>query len=308
MSGRLIAWLCLGVLTVGAAAQDARDYLKQDWYVTEMVLFQWTGQPADGEALETYAPRRYPLRVMPFSAAVDLATLDDDTRWQLEQPEFEMPVDAQPPEWLVAAEEDARVEAQTRADDTAQQQAVPAAPPPSPEEALIEAFAGFEADLAATSFVWSDKGLRLAAHARQLRRAPGFHVIHHGRWHQAVPDRDHPLPVLLQLGERHRDGLFEFEGTVAITLGRFLHADVRLWERGDDLPLEADALNRPDDASSLVAPGSVEGYLVLDESRRMRSEELHYIDHPRFGVLLRIDPVEIPQSLIQQVGALEEGG
>jgi len=28
----------------------------------------------------------------------------------------------------------------------------------------------------------------------------------------------------------------------------------------------------------------------LNQSRRMKSNETHYIDHPKFGVLLRIQP------------------
>ena len=32
---------------------------------------------------------------------------------------------------------------------------------------------------------------------------------------------------------------------------------------------------------------------ILNESRRMRSGELHYLDHPEFGLLIRISPVDI---------------
>jgi len=34
----------------------------------------------------------------------------------------------------------------------------------------------------------------------------------------------------------------------------------------------------------------------LQQSRRMRSKKLHYIDHPKLGVLIKIMPVEIPQK------------
>jgi hypothetical protein len=33
----------------------------------------------------------------------------------------------------------------------------------------------------------------------------------------------------------------------------------------------------------------------IAESRRMRSRELHYIDHPKLGVLIKITPVEVPK-------------
>ncbi len=49
------------------------------------------------------------------------------------------------------------------------------------------------------------------------------------------------------------------------------------------------------------------GYMQLHESRRMRSGELHYLDHPKLGILVRIDPVQIPDSLSEAYTALEEG-
>jgi hypothetical protein len=49
--------------------------------------------------------------------------------------------------------------------------------------------------------------------------------------------------------------------------------------------------------------------MVLDERRRLRSEELHYLDHPKFGVLVRIDPIEPNETinlLVADLEALEE--
>jgi len=38
----------------------------------------------------------------------------------------------------------------------------------------------------------------------------------------------------------------------------------------------------------------------------MRSDEIHYLDHPKFGIVVRIDPVTIPQSLLEAFENLEE--
>ena len=38
----------------------------------------------------------------------------------------------------------------------------------------------------------------------------------------------------------------------------------------------------------------------LKQSRRMRSKELHYIDHPRFGIILRIDPISFEEVISKQ--------
>jgi hypothetical protein len=63
-----------------------------------------------------------------------------------------------------------------------------------------------------------------------------------------------------------------------------------------------------DGASTLTPTETVQAgaYMVLSESRRMRSEELHYLDHPKLGLVVRIDPVRFPDDLIQSFVALEE--
>lgn len=37
----------------------------------------------------------------------------------------------------------------------------------------------------------------------------------------------------------------------------------------------------------------------LKQSRKLRSKELHYIDHPRFGIILRIDPISYEEVISQ---------
>jgi len=67
-------------------------------------------------------------------------------------------------------------------------------------------------------------------------------------------------------------------GTVTVSLGRFLELAVDL------------LYHRPssDETASL---GAAPARFRLVSERRMRSGELHYIDHPLFGVLIRIAPL-----------------
>ena len=60
------------------------------------------------------------------------------------------------------------------------------------------------------------------------------------------------------------------DGTVRVHLARYLHAEVDLVYHRDD----------------------VEFPFRLATSRRMRSGELHYLDHPVFGVLIKVIPLE----------------
>jgi len=154
-------------------------------------------------------------------------------------------------------------------------------------------------------------------------------VLWHGGWLQAIPPRDTPVPLLIQTGHRWED-VFELEGTVAVTLGRYLHFQTKLLfhqpllgEAPAPQPVapegevaaqgmdQADAEAEPPpgaDAAvidSALNPASPR-FMVLDESRRMRSSELHYLDHPKLGVLVRIEPVEPPEALVEAYLALEE--
>ena len=82
------------------------------------------------------------------------------------------------------------------------------------------------------------------------------------------------------------------DGYIKIVLMRYLHADVDLtYTTG--LPATAPA--------TVTTPGSTAAPIIaltppviyrLNESRKMRSNELHYLDHPVLGVLLLITPYE----------------
>ena len=40
-----------------------------------------------------------------------------------------------------------------------------------------------------------------------------------------------------------------------------------------------------------------QGYMELIETRRMRSSELHYLDHPKIGIIAQIEEVTLPSAL-----------
>lgn len=99
------------------------------------------------------------------------------------------------------------------------------------------------------------------------------------------------------------------EGTVALKLGRYLHLDTDLVYR---LPRTDVAEAEIATASSIsldpaaglsagadfppeaLAEPPMQAFL-MDESRRMRSGELHYLDHPLFGLVARVTPYELPE-------------
>jgi hypothetical protein len=100
----------------------------------------------------------------------------------------------------------------------------------------------------------------------------------------------------------------KLEGHVAVTVGRYLHLAATLWYHADNLGLAPVPLPISILANRAQPPSQVDArlHMVLHESRRMRSGDLHYLDHPKFGVIVRIDPIEIPDELKQAWQALTE--
>ncbi len=181
---------------------------------------------------------------------------------------------------------------------------------PNPLMRFLNALADYEATLKQSSFRWLQPDtLQLSDASRALTRRLGAQVILHGRWLQPVPARESPEPLYIQAGALP-DGERQLRGTMSLTLGRYLHFHARLLYREPGFGLAP--VFAPQSAQSAapthakVPVQEVDGFMVLDESRRMRSEEIHYLDHPKFGVIVRIDPVLVPEAVQLGFEALQE--
>ena len=195
-------------------------------------------------------------------------------------------------------------------------------PPPAIEPVLephpllewLNAVRRFENRLRDSSYRAATAGTTLRRQANRIRNAGHLRLLWHGRWTQPVPPRNAPEPLLVQAGRRN-GGVHELEGTVDITLGRYLHFRARLWWVGPPGAVKAQAAvpssspSGPESGADPRPPGAIE-YMVLEESRVMRSGTLHYLDHPVLGVLVRADPVTAPQWLVDASAAFEseQGG
>ena len=121
-----------------------------------------------------------------------------------------------------------------------------------------------------------------------LRRSARYRPFLHAGWR--VPGLPHgaarPAHVSPRLGNggasvpgsvsRERPAV---QGTVQVSLARYLQIDLDL------------LYSRPDSGESTM-PNGVPTRFRLMSKRRMRSRELHYIDHPLFGVLVLITPFQ----------------
>lgn len=167
---------------------------------------------------------------------------------------------------------------------------------------LLADVAAFEEELNRTSMTWLPvESLTMVNALKAINRQSDLRPIFHGRWRQDVPTRQKPTQVHFasvvdeQSPATHL-GLAKLEGTLSLSIARYLHFEPRLWYHADTIGLDPIALPGTDTDEPMIPSG----FMELHESRRMRSGELHYLDHPKLGVIVRIDPVQIPDQLTQR--------
>ena len=140
---------------------------------------------------------------------------------------------------------------------------------------------------------WLPKSqFRLTAQRNALARSAPYRPIAHFAWRQAVTDRQRAKPVEVPAGNRNPERAY-VDGLVRVSVERYLHLDLNL-----RLHLRATTT----EATSLEY-GVPE--IRLRQKRRMRSNEQHYFDHPRFGVIALITPYE-PVEVAPEIEAAPE--
>lgn len=125
--------------------------------------------------------------------------------------------------------------------------------------------------------------LHLNQQAGAVARSAGYRKLALYAWRQVVLDRNLATPMTLPASTPTRTGAW-VDGTVMVSVGRYLHLDLDLefHQQQAAQALELQAYETPE--------------FRLVEQRRMRSQELHYFDHPRFAVIAIITRHEEPES------------
>lgn len=142
-------------------------------------------------------------------------------------------------------------------------------------------------------------------------------------WRQPGYSRQTPIPVRIRAGRSYGDN-YLLEGTVAVTAAKFLHFQSNLWmseyqelpepllpeplneqwstvsssgsevivsnSLGEPQSLDTEAATEESAPSPFDALGNYTRLqaTALQESRRMELGELHYLDHPLFGILVKV--------------------
>lgn len=116
-----------------------------------------------------------------------------------------------------------------------------------------------------------------------------YRMLAHKRWVQTAEARSTSQVMRITSEGGELDGTFVFY------LSRFLHVDVQMLLKDDAsgslnvaaLEKKAGATGNP---AATDAGAAVPLAYRIDESRRIRSGEIHYFDHPKLGVLVQITP------------------
>ncbi|MCA6058204.1 hypothetical protein HUF18_00300 [Thalassolituus sp. ST750PaO-4] len=157
--------------------------------------------------------------------------------------------------------------------------------------------------------------LKMANEAERINKRSDMKVI----WHQAwvEPIQEEGQAIRHNLNVRLQDKLdIQLTGNFELHRSRYLHINTDLQVQQYEIhePAELSALtlpasdNRADYRNDLLAQTDMEASMAVDlpapiraarvqQSRRMRSNELHYIDHPMLGIVLKIIPVERAEDL-----------
>jgi len=165
--------------------------------------------------------------------------------------------------------------------------------------------------------------------AAYMQRSGRYRILFHETWLQPVMERSRALPIILdQSGDTGEWP--ELQGSIQLHLSRYLHLETNLWlnTNGDYLPgswrmpapplgpssateepQESDLYTSPQESGSeptqeevwqeaspeeAEVPGPVYPFrhaILLQQKRRMRSTEVHYLDHPMLGVVAKLTPL-----------------
>ncbi len=182
-----------------------------------------------------------------------------------------------------------------------------------------------------TSFTFLPRNqLVFRSKAASMQKTGRYNILFHEAWTQTIASRSRALPIVLdQSGDDLQWPLLQ--GTIKLYKSRYLHLETNLWMNTDgeylhstwsmpppplgppsviveeqfqyeptaaptvqvyDLHTQEEPLDLEEALAEELGPVYPFRHAVLlQQSRRMRSGEVHYIDHPMLGVIVKVTPL-----------------
>ena len=141
----------------------------------------------------------------------------------------------------------------------------------------------------------------LNPHAAPVSKG-GYSLLYHQAWRQMIYGRKTNIAIS---GGKTFNGHQELEGSISLSVGQYLRIQSNLWltqfvpantqpstnltQTWPELPTIPGVLN---DESEKSQDYLIKRIVKLNQERSMRSNEIHYIDHPLLGIVVKIVPVE----------------
>ncbi len=137
----------------------------------------------------------------------------------------------------------------------------------------------------------------LNPHAATVSKG-GYSLLYHQAWRQMIYARKTHIAIS---GGKTFNGHQELEGSIALSVGQYLRIQTNLWltqfvpagsnitETWPKLPPQPNMANNEGETNQDYL---IKRIVKLNQERSMRSNEIHYIDHPLLGIIVKIVPVE----------------
>lgn len=154
-------------------------------------------------------------------------------------------------------------------------------------EPKLEAINVLDATEPVTSAAWWEAAplpVQLESAAKRITLRSDMKILWHQAWEEDIQAQENAIahPFDIQLNTHY---LLHLKGTVSFSLSRYLHINT-------DLTMQHSQLN--------TETGELEPLRAahIQLNRRMRSNELHYVDHPMLGIIVKIVPIKVePEPL-----------
>lgn len=183
-------------------------------------------------------------------------------------------------------------------------------------------------DLKASYKVLDKKSYNLSNEVKRISDSKTHRVIFHTAWRQPGLDKNLALPIYFKrevfsapVIENNNEGDFSqnsettssfdsqensvpsssiLEGLLRVTLARYLHLEAELTYKNQIAPASLSdnpfaILDEGNENNEMQKQGVIH---LKQKRRRIRSNELHYVDHPVLGILIQITPYEKPEEVL----------
>lgn len=130
---------------------------------------------------------------------------------------------------------------------------------------------------------------QLKAEKHRLERSRYYKILYDGSWKQQIPitNKAEPLRITDWV---NINGVNQLDGTITISRQKYFSLTANLILTEPIAYLNQFAIGNYD-------PGIANNNLIsfeMQQTRRMKSKELNYFDHPLFGMLIKIMPIDQP--------------